>query len=81
MMKVNREVALMMPVTEKLGLTTKETAALLSISAKTVRRLIREQRLHAVRIGARRYLVPRDSIDRFLRIEEGPACRPGRKGK
>ncbi len=52
---------------EKLAYSTNESAALLSVSPKTVRRLIKEGRLHAVRIGSRRLLIPSSSIKRFLK--------------
>lgn len=53
-------------ISEKLGYTTGEAAALLSCSEKTVRRLIKEGRLHAIRIGERRLLVPRSAIIKML---------------
>ncbi len=51
---------------EKLAYTTGESAVLLSCSEKTIRRLVKEKRLHAIIIGKRRILVPRDSIFKFL---------------
>lgn len=51
---------------EKLAYTTRESAVLLSCSEKTIRRLVQEKRLHGIRIGARRILIPRDSIFKFL---------------
>lgn len=54
-------------ISEKLGYTTGEAAALLSCSEKTVRRLIREKRLHAIKIGSRRLLIPRAAILKMLK--------------
>lgn len=51
---------------ERLSYTPTEAARALGISTKTVRRLIREQRLSAVKIGSRRLLVPRAAILRLL---------------
>ena len=56
---------------ERLGYSVKETAGTLGISDKTVRRLIQEGRIPAVRIGSRRLLVPRSAILRWL--ESGDA--------
>lgn len=67
-----------LPLKEKLGLTVKETATLLSVSDKTVRRLIGERRLFAIRIGKRRFLVPRDAVERFLQGEPGGQAGPER---
>jgi len=56
----------LIPFAEKLGYSTGEVAALLSCSEKTIRRLIKEKKLHAIRIGERRLLVPRSAILKML---------------
>jgi excisionase family DNA binding protein len=65
-----------MQTNEKLAYSTKEAAQLLSVSEKTIRRLIKEKRLLAIKIGSRRLLVPRAAVLRLLE-NEAPAGGPG----
>lgn len=60
-------------IMEKRALTVEETAEVLSTHPETIRRMIREGGLFAVRLGSgprSPYRVPNEEIDRFLR--EGP---------
>lgn len=51
---------------EKIAVSTKEAAALLSLHPRTVRRLVRANKLAAVRVGAK-ILVSREALERFAR--------------
>jgi excisionase family DNA binding protein len=59
----------------KLALSIVEAATALSVSAKTIHRLIRRNRIHSVKIGKRR-VVPVAELERLL--SEG--ARPSSTG-
>lgn len=51
-------------------LKVKEAAAILGVSSRTIRRWIRERKLHAVRINDL-VRIPKESIDQLIRPIEG----------
>lgn len=53
---------------DKLVYSPKELEPLLQLSKNTINALLRSGRLHSVRVG-RRYLIPRDAVQRFLQGE------------
>ena len=62
---------------ERLLLSTKETAAVLGLSERSVFFLIQNGRLPSRKIGARR-LVPREAVEQFAK-RDCPRIRPIRK--
>ena len=54
---------------ERIVLSVEEAAAALGISAGTAYQLIRERRLPAVRLGAKRLVVPRIALEEYLARE------------
>lgn len=53
-------------MSERLTMTVEEAATALGISRGTAYGLVREGRLPAVRLGAKRLVIPRASLDAFL---------------
>lgn len=56
---------------ETLAVGTRQAGELLGISERTVRRLIHNKRIHAVRAG-RRVTVPIRSLQQFLQVDQPP---------
>ena len=44
-----------------------EVASLLRVSSRTIYNMIRDGRLHPVRVGRGKYLFPRSEVDRLLK--------------
>ena len=44
-----------------------EAATVLKVSPNTVRKAIHDGQIHAIRIGGRKFLIPRDELERLLR--------------
>lgn len=51
---------------ERLVLSVTEAADALGLSRNVVYQLVRERRLPAIRLGAKRLVVPRVALERFL---------------
>ena len=69
---------LLRSIMERRALTVDETAEVLGTHPETIRRMIREGSLRAVRLGTGSrspFRVPNEEIDRFLR--EGPQPKVG----
>jgi excisionase family DNA binding protein len=56
--------------------TTQQAADVLNYTIQHTRLLIRQGRLHGVKIG-RDWLIRRDSFDQFVRERNGPLIREG----
>ena len=50
-------------------LNVQEASAVLKVSPNTIRKAIHDGQIHAVRIGGRKFLIPRNELERLL-------CRP-----
>ena len=53
-------------ITPQPVMTVKQVAAHLSVDEDHVRRLIRDGRLHAFRVGTRQFRITASSVDRFI---------------
>jgi excisionase family DNA binding protein len=65
---------------EALAVDTKRAGELLSLSERTVQRLIRSNRIRVVRAG-RRVCVPIDSLEEFLRVDSHPSAETLRRSE
>lgn len=57
---------------ESLVLTVKEAAQALGISRNVAYSLVRQGRLPALRLGAKRLVIPREALERFLATSSDP---------